>query len=271
MKTKQRIIVTTVLAALLITFVVPFGALAADAPRFVDEMGLLTAAESLELNTKLDAISERHRFDVVIAVVAELDWREARLFAADYYEQHGYGYGENFDGAILLLAIRDRDFGFAATGFGLQAFTTAGQKYLDKHFLPQLGRDDYYGGFMSYADAMDDFLTRAEAGEPYDSGNIPLLPAELNRYRLYAVVGSLALALIIALTITGIWRSQLKSVHREDLAHAYIRQGSMVITNSRDDFLYRKLNRVRRPKERSGGGGFSSSSGRGYTGHSGKF
>ena len=132
-------------------------------PRFIDDKGLLTSAQAAKLNAKLDEISERHQFDTVVAVVDSLDHREARLYAADFFKQNGFGFGRALDGAILLLATRDRDFGFAATGFGLTAFTDAVNGHLIDLFLPHLRVDNYFEAFMVYADAVDDFVTQAKA------------------------------------------------------------------------------------------------------------
>jgi len=245
---------------------------AAGSPRYIDEVNLLTAQEAGELTAKLDAISERHQFDVVVAVVDSLGGKNARLYAADFYEQKGFGFGRNLDGIILLVAMEYREYAFVTTGYGMRAFTDAGQVYLEKLFLPYLKSDEYSMAFMAFADAVDDFLVKAGEGEPYDTGNIRLTPSEKMKYRLYTAIGSVLLGLIIALVVTGIWRSQLKSVGRQDLAQAYIRPGSMALTARRDIFLHRHVTKTARPKNTSSGGGsFKSSSGRSFSGRSGRF
>ncbi|MDR1790203.1 MAG: TPM domain-containing protein [Propionibacteriaceae bacterium] len=280
-------------------------------PRFVDDMGLLTADEAAALTAKLDEISLRHNFDVVVVDVAALDDREARLYAADFYEENFYGLDEEHSGAILLLAMEDRDFGFATTGTGIAAFTVAGQKYLDTLFLPQLGEDDWYGGFTGYADAVDDFLNHYEAGDPYDYSNIPDTSEddddegsyypEYDPYPQYdpdqntgnrksndhtsTIVmfygGALVLALIAALSVLLSWKGKLKSVKARTEADDYIRKGSFVLTAQSDTFLYSNVVAVPRPKDTDSGGGsfgshgsfggFSSSGGSSFSGHSGKF
>ena len=246
-------------------------------PRFVDDKGLLTRAQAAELTAKLDKISERHKFDTVVAVVHSLEsgsikGREARLYAIDFYEQNGFGFGNNLDGIILLLATEDRDFGFSTIGYGLKAFTDAGQEYLEKLFLLHLKNDHYFDAFMAYADAVDDFLTKAKAGRPYAEGNIPLTAEELTRFRTLSTAVSLVLALAVAFTITFMWKNQLKTVRRENFAGAYVGNGSMVLTASRDIFLHRNVSKTARPKNQSkGGGSFKSSSGRSSTGRSGKY
>ncbi|MDR1692357.1 MAG: TPM domain-containing protein [Oscillospiraceae bacterium] len=263
----KKILFTALFLALL-----PFGAFAAERPpRFIDEVGLLTEAQASELTRKLDEISERHRFDTVAAVVPSLDDREARLFAIDFFEEHGFGYGENLDGAILLLAVEERDYGFAGYGFALEAFTDAGQRYLEKLFLPHLREDDYYEAFLAFADGVDDFVAKAKRGEPYDVGNIPLTPGEVVTARLIAGGAAILLPLITALVILTVWKRQLTSVRKDDFARAYLREGSMVLTSRRDDFLYSHVNRTRRAETSGGGGSFRSSSGRSSTGRSGKY
>ena len=242
-------------------------------PRFIDDLGLLTPAQGAELTAKLDKISERHQFDTVVTVVRYLDYREARLYAIDFYEQNGFGFGSDLDGIILLLATQDRDFGFATTGYGLKAFTDAGQEYLEKLFLPHLKKDHYFEAFMAYADAVDDFLTQAKTGKPYNKGNIPLTAEEMTRFRTLSTVVNLVLALIIAFIVTFMWKNQLKTVRGENFASAYVREGSMVLTASRDIFLHRNVSKTARPKNqnKSGGGSFRSSSGRSSSGRSGKY
>jgi len=281
MKSKiKKIILAAAMTILASALTLPCAAVVALAegdlaPRFIDDEGLLTQEQAEELTYRLNEISERHQFDTVVAVVPALDGREARLYAADFFEQNGFGYGEDLDGAILLLATEDRDFGFASLGYGLTAFTPAGQEYLGKLFLPYLREDMYYEAFMAYADAVDDFLTKAEAGAPYDQENIPLTASERSEYRLFAVVASLVLALAIALIVTLIWKMQLKSVVKQDHAQAYVREGSMVLASKNDIFLHRQVRRQQRvEKDKSGsgkGGSFKTSSGRSATGRSGKY
>ena len=274
----NRKLLSAIVAALMVA-ALGGGALAAGSsaggggsPRFIDEVDLLTAPEARELTAKLDAISERHQFDVVVAVVDSLGGKNARLYAADFYEQKGFGFGNSLDGIILLVAMDYREYAFVTTGYGMKAFTDAGQVYLEKLFLPYLKSDEYARAFTAFADAADDFLIKAEEGAPYDVGNIRLTPTEKAKYRLYTAIGSVLLGLIIALTITGIWRSQLKSVGRQDLAQAYIRPGSMALTARRDIFLHRHVTKTARPKNTSSGGGsFCSSSGRSFSGRSGRF
>ena len=261
---------------------IPAGASAARAPRFADEMNLLTASQASALTARLDEVSEKYDFDVVIAVVYSLKGKNARVFTADYYEYNGYGMGDDKAGIILLIATQYRDYAFVTpTGYGTYAFTDAGRDYMEKFFLPHLRNDDYYKAFMAFADAADDFLARAEEKRPYDTGNIPsMTEAQRRSARVWIIVAGLAAGLVVAFAVTGVWTAQLRSVRKQDLAHSYIRPGSMDLRVKKDVFLHKNVKMTARPTDSdssSGGGGggssgsFSSSSGGSYSGSSGKY
>ena len=285
MNTKQRKLVITLIAALLVALMLPCTVFAAELarvpagrrlPRFVDDVGLLSYNEATVLTARLDEVSERHMFDVVVVVVDSIGRRDPRVYAADFYEQNGYGLDGDSEGIILLLAMEYRDFAFATTdGYGSWAFTDAGQEYLERLFLPYLRENDFFEAFMAFADGADDFLIRAEEGRPYDRGNIPLLTGSQKlEARIWAVVGSIVLAAIISTAVVFTWKSQLKSVRKQSQADAYIREGSMVLRAQHDIFLHSRVTKTLREKSNSSGsrsGSFSSSSGSSFSGRSGKF
>ena len=89
-------------------------------------------------------------------------------------------------------------------------------------------------------------------------------------------VVALVIGLLTALIVTGVMKSQLKSVAPQRDATSYVRQGSMKLTNQRDLYLYRDVHRTERPKASSSGdsGGSSthtSSSGTTHGGGGGSF
>ena len=245
-------------------------------PRFTDEVGLLTAEQAEELTAKLDEISARRQFDVVITVVSSIGSSNARVYAADFYEMYGFGFGENSDGIILMIAMEDRDWAFATTGHGEYVFTYSGQEYLEELFLPYLRNDQYFRAFMAFADAVDDFLQKEEDGDRYTSDNIPTSPTERRNAHIRWLVISIVIALIVPAIVVAVWTRQLKSVRPRDGASDYIREGSFMLRVQRDIFLYRNVTRTPRNQDSGGGkggssGSFRSSSGSSFSGRSGKF
>ncbi|MDR1432713.1 MAG: TPM domain-containing protein [Propionibacteriaceae bacterium] len=243
----------------------------ADASRVFDEDGLLSAGQRAELNARLSEVSSRHGFDVVAATVGDLGGKTARLYAADFYEEHGFGP----NGAILIVSLAERDWGFATTGSGREAFTGDGQEYLTDFFLPDLREDRFFEAFMGYAEGVDAFLVQAERGAPYGSGNHPMTSDTKNAIAVGGCVGAVVLGAVIAIAVPGRWRGKLKSVRPQQAADRYVPQNGFQLQNHSDVLVDRSVSRTRRPEPQSssggGGGGFSSSSGGSFSGMSGKF
>ena len=89
-----------------------------------------------------------------------------------------------------------------------------------------------------------------------------------------SLVIALVIGFIIALIYTGSLKGQLKSVQAQRAAANYVKNGSMNITNSRDFFLYRRVDRTEKSSSSDDKGGSSthtSSSGATHGGGGGKF
>lgn len=242
-------------------------------PRFVDEADLLTTAEDESLLAVLDEISERQECDVAVVTVSSLGNKTAEAYADDYYDYNGYGMGSGDDGILLLISIEDRDWAITTYGFGISAFTDAGQSYMVAQFKSDLSAGNYASAFSRFAELCDDFLTQAKTGEPYDSGHLPNTMS-FGRAFIATLVITLPLGFILAMIITASMKKKMQSVAMQASAGSYVRQGSVEITASRDNFLYRTLVKTAKESESSSGGGsrtHTSSSGRSHGGSSGKF
>lgn len=250
-------------------------------PRLVDRADLLTDGEEEKLLAQLESISERQRFDVVVVTVDSLDGKTPQEYADDFFDYNGYGYGENYDGALLLVSIADRDWYISTSGYGITAITDAGREMMSERFLPSLSAGEYADAFRIYADICDDFVTRARDGSPYDVDDSGQTAQETKAFPWFAILlGSLVLGFIIALCVTGSMRRKLKSVRMQLSANTYVRPGGLDLLDRRDQFLYSHVSRTAKPKNDSGSssggssGGSSthtSSSGRTHGGGGGKF
>ena len=238
-------------------------------PRLVDNAELLTDEEFDNLLAKLDEVSERQNFDIVIATVNTLGGLSPTEFADDFFDYNGYGMGKNHDGIILLLSMEERDWAISTHGFGINAFTDSGQRHMMDSVLDYLSDGNYYDGFNTYIEFSDDYITQAREDKPYDNNNLPKAP--LSPIWIPISIGG---GMIIAFIITAIMKGQLKSVRMKRAATGYIRDQSMNLRRKRDLYLYSSVTRTPRPKNNSPSGGSSihrSSSGRSHGGSSGKF
>ena len=246
-------------------------------PRLVDDAGLLSQEETYSLCGKLDSISEKRQLDVIVVTNNSLDGKDIESYADDYYDYNGYGFGENDDGILLLLSMDTREWAMTTYGKAIDIFTDDIQNDISDSFLSYLSDGDYYGGFALFAELCDQFIEEyTTTGKAYDYGNMPKEPFGW----FGAICGSLVVGVIAGIIVALSLKSQLTSVKPQAMANAYIRQGSMQITERNDLFLYHNITRVARPKDndsRSGGGGgggsstHHSSSGRSHGGSHGHF
>ena len=179
--------------------------------------------------------------------------------------------GEDKSGILFLITMSERKWCISTHGEAIQIFTDAGQEYMTDNFVSYLSDGEYYEGFMKFADLCEEFIIQAQSGEPYDVENLP--EETIPFYMIFLI--SLVVGFVIALIVTGVMRSRMKTVHMKPDAADYMKDGSLHINRSRDIFLYHQVTRTAKPKEESSGGGGSSthtsSSGETHGGSSGSF
>lgn len=246
-----------------------------DKIRIADGAGLLSESEAAELSEKLDEISERQKLDVVIVTVDSLEGADVVAYADDYFDGNGYGFGEEKDGILFLISMEERDWCISTSGYGITAFTDAGQEYLSEKFLPSLSEGAYADAFRIFAEWCDDYITQSRTGTPYDVDNVPVEPFS----PLGALIIAVVVGFVVSFIVTGIMRLGLHSVFSESAADSYMKKDSLRLTKNYDLFLYKNVTRTEKPKETSTGtpvsrGGSTthvSSSGNTHGGSKGKF
>lgn len=257
---KKRL--SAIVMALLLTLALCVPALAADGTMnyVIDGSDLLTYEEWEKLEDQAAAISQRHGCGVYIVIVDDYTvYGTGGVYdvTTQLYNdpENGFGEGEGQEGIILLLSLNERDYALFVHGEKAEyAFNSYGQAELENAFLPALGADDWSGGFAAYLIACDDYLTRADAGDPVRESSIG---------RVIPVVGgSCVIALVVCLVLKG----KMKSVRRKAQARSYVAAGGLQLTERYDRFTH-TTETVRTIENKSS----SSQSGGGGSGRSGKF
>ena len=242
--------------------------------RMNDSADVLTAEEDSELEDALEELSLRQNFDVTIATVESLEsvgYDSMEAYADDLYDYCQFGYGPDMDGVLLLVSVGDRKWHISTCGYGITAFTDAGIQYLGEQMKPFMAEGDYAAAFRTFVQWSDTYIDAARAGHPYDVNNLPREPLSL----MYLFL-ALGIGLVLAWVVVSVMKSQLRSVAFQENAASYVREGSMNLTNSRELFLYRNVQRTKHveAKDSDSSGGSSthtSSSGTTHGGGGGSF
>ena len=240
----------------------PAMAAGAGISRVIDEADLLTDAEETELAAKLDAVSERHQLDVVAATVNSTNGQDGVSFTDDFFDNNGFGYGDEENGIIMLIDMEEREVYINGTAdspdaFAHRAFTDYGREQILDGVFDYLGDGDYYGAFNRYADLCDEYMTKAEEGNPVDIW----IPDEKKKGTSpIAYVLSLFGGFGSAIASAAGKKAKLKTVRYNYGAANYAALGNLALSLQTDNFLNTNTRRtpivVSRPNSgRTGGGG----------------
>lgn len=235
-----------------------------------DISDLLTYEEWEELEARAADISNRQHCGVYFALVDDFtDYGDGGVYEVTYQLYHGseLGMGSGRDGIIVLLSMAERDYAMFVYGeYAEYAFDEYGQEKLEETFLPDFGDDDWYGGISHYLNTCDEFLTKAESGEPVREA----LWVWVVSY-LFMIIFITAVCCVISGIICYMLLRGMKTVSQKVEANEYIAEGGLQLTERYDQYTHTTETRTKIQKESSSGGSTYSESGGGGSGRSGKF
>ena len=211
-----------------------------------DEAELLNETEVAQLNSKLESISQKYKAEIRVVTVSSMDGGDIDEFLEYLYDESGFGYGENHDGVLLVVCMDPREYRILSNGFAGEAITSGDIDAIGEAFKSDLSDGNYADAFDTFADKCEYYLDGHINGFPFNTGKNLLI--------------CLGIGLVVALIVTGIWKNQLKSVRKQSAANAYVKAGTMQITQSGDFFMYRNVTKTQKQSSSSSGSSGSSRS-----------
>lgn len=246
-------IFSLICALLLIAAIVSPAALAAsdyNTEYVVDQADLYTSEEETALSSLASAIGDRFDISVVFLTSETLEGSHSKMtYADDYYDYHNY----KPDGILVYLTMEDenhkRGLWTSTTGKCIRKFSESEQDAVYDKVSSDLSSGNYYDAIVKYAEGINYYMA-------------PHVPFS-------SLLIALAIGCAIAIIISLILKSQLKSVAMQHGAKNYVRPGSMQVAVSRDTFLYSHVTRTAKPKDNDRGSHIGSSgTSHGGSGHS---
>ena len=211
-----------------------------------DDADLLTEEQEAALVQKLEDVSHAHNTQLVIATLPALNNGNIDDFVEYLYDSMDFGYGETKDGVLLLVCMDPREYRILSNGFAGEAITSGDIDAIGEAFKSDLRGGNYADAFDAFADKCEYYLDGHINGFPFNTGKNLLI--------------CLGIGLVVALIVTGIWKGQLKSVRKQSAANAYVKAGTMQITQSGDFFMYRNVTKTQKQSSSSSGSSGSSRS-----------
>lgn len=247
-----------------------------------DYAGILSLDEQKELRDRAAVVSDQYDFGVYVVVV--YDYTEyvngsIEDFAEEIFHSYSLGRGEDEQGVILAMSMKERDFDIYAHGsFGNYAFTDYGKEQLADSFLDNFRRDDWAGGFRDFIVNSADMLQKAKDGNPVDIW-IPDPVEQGPSFDGFKAAISLAMGALFGGGVVGGMKRSMKTAVKQTRAENYVARGGVRLRGQSDEFMNRVVNRtpIRTESSSSGRpsgghfGGTTISGSHGGSHHSGKF
>ncbi len=215
----------------------------------LDKADVLSVEEEIQLDQLLYDISKKQKLDISVVTVTDLEGKSIRDFADDFYDNNGLGYGDNLDGALLVLDMDSKNLYISTDGFGIDAFTDYGIEHILDKIIEGFGDDkDYYAGLVAYANTCDELATMAREGKPFDVEIDERGESKGPFNWLTNLFISLGIGGAVGILSSMTKKSKLTSVRKKYRAEDYIRQNSMKVNSSADTYLYTTFTRTPKPK-----------------------
>lgn len=269
------------LSALILIFICFFtlcSPLIAAVPRVNDLANLLSLDQIEELEKKLTILSETYQMEVVIVTTNDAEGKTSRDYADDFYDTHGYGYGDNWDGVLFLIDMDNRQLWISTCGLGARYINDVRINNLLDVIAPYLTTANYYEGCNAFVDGTENYFKAGipsngyldfENKEPFTNSYGHKLTAK--NYLVCAGVALLA-ALIVASIARFVISYRYKHPHHTVPA-TLPDQLSVNYTEKQDLFISTHTTRTKIETSSSNGSGgsggssmHSSSSGRSHGG-----
>ena len=239
-KTIKILTFTLVIAMMLVALAIPSLATNSD-NLVVDKENIFTSYQEEVLQTTLYSISKKHQCEIVVVTTRGFGSSSAQEYAENYYISHGYGYGSDFSGVLLLISESERYYYICTSGKGEEAISGPAFKKLSNEVKSLLSEDQYYEASQKFAQMCDEALVSyAENGKPFDTS------AFITGIIISAVIG-----IVAALSVFIAYK---KKLHSE--SYPLDRYARLNLRINRDTFITKTVTRVK-IQSSSGGGGRS--------------
>lgn len=141
----------------------------ADAPRVVDDADILTDEEEARIEQRIREVAPKYNTDIVIFTDVSTHGLERRVYAADFYDFGGYGYGDDHDGFCLFICMDPNSRGGWCCVTGDRSrdlYTEENANRLDDVLYPYLKRGEYFDGIYDWVGNIGGMLDKGIAFAP---------------------------------------------------------------------------------------------------------
>ena len=260
--------VKRLLPLLLVLLLMPAIALADE--QVIDDANLFSASAMEQMETIIERIERNHDVDMVVLTTTDTpdDYSESmwkvRDYADDFYDNGGYGMGEDFSGMLILLDMNNRVMWLSTGGVMIEYINDSREEDILDRAYSYLSMGNYGGAMIAALERVEQLMAkgREEGTFLYD---------EVTGKRLSGIHNALTTGEIGVSAIAGLAAAALvfvcvgSSYNLKGSTYSYDRSAHTSVRLTRDDEAYVRQYTTRTPRNTgshgSSGGGRSGGSG----------
>jgi uncharacterized protein len=260
---------------------VPSAAVIDTQQKVYDNAGLFSEDEANSLKQLAQELVKKCSFDVLILTINDAEGKDSRSYADDFYDDNGFGLGDDKSGLVLLIDMDNREAYISTSGIAIRIFTDARLDSIIDAITGHLSNGEYAKASSIFLDNVDYYFGK---GIPSDQYNMDTETKERDYYSnqeeapkgVAKSLKNLTLFILIAigssLVIVGLMALNNRGKKTTN-AGTYLEPGSFVLNDKRDIYVRTTLTQ-HQINTNSGSGGSSthtSRSGSTHGGRGGKF
>lgn len=234
----------------------------------IDEQGIFTSDQLLELNDLAEQITNNQECGVYVVITKDMHGYSERDYAEGLFFNYDLGYGlkDNPSGVILAIDYNDRFYDVYSYGAAGDTFTTARLDTLNDLVYDYLVNGDWFGACKGFINKCDEMLTSTgymyhtiQYTDPTIDPHIAATSPEQrrNEFLLRLPFAALASSVVGGLSVM-VMRGKNKRTGLATNADQYIVKNGVNLIDSKDLFINRTRTVTRIQRDTGGGGGHSS-------------
>lgn len=233
-----------ILIAVIMSLTLMISAAAYTYQYIADPAGKLTYGEIDELEAYAEDIESSYGFCVMLCITEDTDGMSDIGYAEKIYAENT----DNENGLVLLHNDSENTYAVFTSGNADEIFDNKAVNEMQSSYD---ANESYYGGVYDYYKTAEDILVngRTVSGIAESETQGEDTSDEKDGVSIMAIPVSLGIGLLIGFLIINSIAAKNKSVHMQKNATVYTRPGSMIITGSADNFLYKNVERKEKPKQ----------------------
>lgn len=240
----------------------------APSAQVIDDAGVLSAAVETQLIQTIELIEREHQVDIVVLVTYDVpdDYSDTlyrvERFADDFYDNGGYGMGEDFSGMLYLIDLNNRVQYISTGGVMIDYISDYREELIFDAAEPYLMRSDWGGAAMAAMRRTSVFMDegRERGMFRYDRDTGRRLSGYYNPLEMHEVLIALGAGILAAAIMVG---TVSAAYGLKGGTYKYDVSANAVCTLTRDDeqYLRETVTRTARPTSTGSGGGSGGRSG----------